>query len=83
MTEFVKKVSSKLSKLSNEQLERLIDTMNAENDTFDSIIESLSTGLIIVDKNWRLMQTNKAVERLLPLKVRAVLPFILPPKFPC
>ena len=52
MKDFVKKVSQKLSKLSQEQLENLIVSINNENDVLDSIMESLSSGLVIVDDDY-------------------------------
>ncbi|MBQ9538453.1 MAG: two-component sensor histidine kinase [Treponema sp.] len=70
MSEFVRKVSRKLSKLSPEQLERVMESVNGENRTLNSTIESLSTGLIIVDADFRFIKSNKAAERLLPFKKR-------------
>ncbi|MBQ5492195.1 MAG: PAS domain S-box protein [Treponema sp.] len=70
MKDFVKKVSQKLPKLSSEQVEQLIEDLKAEYDELDSIMESLSTGLIIVDADWHLELTNKAAERLIPFTVR-------------
>ncbi|MDD7015263.1 MAG: ATP-binding protein [Treponema sp.] len=70
MSEFVKKVQSKISKLSTEQLELLFDSINSKNSMFSSIIESLSTGLVIVDTKWRIFQKNKAADRLLFLNRR-------------
>ncbi len=70
MKDFVKKVSQKLSKLSQEQLENLIVSINNENDVLDSIMESLSSGLVIVDDDYKIIQTNKAAERLLPFRIR-------------
>lgn len=69
MKDFVRRISQKISKLSSEQLERIIDDLSAENNSFDSILESLSTGLLIVDSDWKLLQHNKASERLLPFSV--------------
>lgn len=66
MKGFVKRVSQKISKLSDEQVEQLIDAINEENDTLDSILESLSDGLVIVDEEWHLLQKNKAALRYLP-----------------
>jgi signal transduction histidine kinase len=66
MKGFVKRVSQKISKLSDEQVEQLIDAINDENDTLDSILESLSDGLVIVDEEWHLLQKNKAAMRYLP-----------------
>ncbi len=70
MKDFVKKVSQKLPKLSSEQVEQLIEDLKAEYEQLDSIMESLSTGLIIVDADWHLELTNKAAERLIPFTVR-------------
>lgn len=70
MKDFVKRVSQKIPKLSSEQLEQVIEALNAENDTLDAIMESLSTGLVIVDGSWHVQQTNKAAERLLPFAAR-------------
>lgn len=70
MKDFVKRVSQKISKLAPEQVEKIIDAINEENDTYDSILESLSSGLIILDKEYRIIQTNKSAERYLPFIVR-------------
>ena len=67
MSDFVGKVSEKLKKLSDEQVERLISTIQEENDIFDSILESLSAGIVVVDKSWHVIKLNKAVKRLVPL----------------
>lgn len=70
MSEFVRKISQKLSKLSPEQLERVIESVNGENKTLSSALESLSTGLVLVDGDFRLIRANKAAERLVPFKKR-------------
>lgn len=70
MRGFVRRVSQKISKLSSDQVEQLIDIINNENETLDAVIESLSTGLLICDVKWCLLQANKAAERYIPLKIR-------------
>lgn len=69
MKGFVKRVSQKIAKLTDEQVELLIDAMNEENSTMDAILESLSAGLVIVDEEWHVWQNNKAAERILPFTV--------------
>ena len=71
MNDFVKKVSSKITKLSKEQLERFIEDMSAQNDAINAIMDSLQTGLLIVDQQWNLLKANKAVDHLIPLKKRS------------
>ena len=70
MKDFVKKVSKKISKLSEAQLASLFEDLNSENDVLNSLVESLSTGLVIVDENYIIMQHNKAAERLIPFVSR-------------
>lgn len=70
MTGLVKRVSRKISKLSDEQVEQLFDALTEENEVLDSIFESLSTGLVICDEDYRIMQSNKAAERFIPFTVR-------------
>ncbi len=66
MNNFVKKASSKLSKLSDEQLEQLLESVMSQNNIFDSVMESLSSGIIILDPEWKIISLNKAAERNLP-----------------
>ena len=69
MSEFVKRVTQKLSKLSKEQLISLLKKSMADNEDFNSIIESLSIGMLIVDKNFVLKQYNAIVKSLLSFKI--------------
>lgn len=68
MTEYAKRISKKITKLPQDQVDRIIQSITEENDNLCSIIESLNTGLLICDKEWNLIQTNKAATRLIPLK---------------
>lgn len=68
MTEYAKRISKKITKLPQDQVDRIIESITEENDNLCSIIESLNTGLLICDTEWNLIQTNKAASKLLPLK---------------
>ncbi|MBR5965552.1 MAG: PAS domain S-box protein [Treponema sp.] len=70
MTSFNKSVAQKLSKLSDAQIQKLFSSISGERDTLSSIIESLSLGLVILDKDYKILLSNKAAERCLPLSVR-------------
>ena len=70
MKGFSKRASQMISKLPTEQVVQLVDSIVAENESLYSILESLNTGLIICDEEWKLMQVNKAAERYVPLKIR-------------
>lgn len=62
MRGYVKKIKQKAEKLSKEQLFSLMDNIVEENEVLYSIIESLSTGLLIVDNNFHLIQSNTIVK---------------------
>ncbi len=68
MQDFSDRVYEKLSKLSPGQIAQFFSTLKGQNEMFSSIFQSLSTGLVAVDKSWKTMQINNAAERLLPLK---------------
>lgn len=70
MSEYFRRVSEKVSKLTDEQVKDFLDDIAGENDMLDSILESLSTGLIIVDESYKVLLTNKAAERYLPFSIR-------------
>ena len=70
MKSFNKSVAQKLSKLSDSQIQELFSSISSERDTLSSIIESLSLGLVILDKDYKLLLINKAAERCLPLTTR-------------
>lgn len=70
MQEFSKRVSQKIEKLSSAQIQRILDDFCDKSELFDSIFQSLQSGLIIVDEDFKLIHLNKAAERYLPLKPR-------------
>ncbi len=69
MRGYVKRVSQKVNKLSNEQLISLLDDMVEENENLYSILECISAGLLIVDNDFILKQSNKIVESRLNFSV--------------
>lgn len=60
MHNYVKRVTTKASKLSNEQIEHLLNSVIQENEELNSMFESLSNGIIIVDNNFCIKQINNA-----------------------
>ena len=68
MTDFSRRVSQKIDKLSPNQIQQLVEDCYAQTEMFDAIFQSLPSGLIIVDENFCLTKINKADERYLPFK---------------
>ncbi len=69
MRDFFKRATSKISKLTPEQLEVLIDTMTEENETLQAVLQSLHTGLIVCNSDWLIESKNKAVSRYIPMSL--------------
>lgn len=67
MSRYVERVIDMLPKLSSEEVKRVLMEVVSENSMLDSLIESFSTGLILVDKKWRILQVNKAAKRILKI----------------
>ncbi|MGL4986623.1 MAG: sensor histidine kinase [Treponemataceae bacterium] len=67
MRKFIRRLSTKVSKLSTDQLQRLFNSLTNENETFNAVIESLSVGLIVCDKNGKLLFSNRVADRFIPL----------------
>lgn len=65
---FNKKFTEKISRLSIQQVENVVDDLVSENEALFSILNSLNTGLLICDENWKLIKKNKAVNRIFALK---------------
>lgn len=61
----VNRIIDMLPKLSAEEIQRVLKAVTSKNSMLDSIIESLSSGLILVNKSWNVLQKNKAANRLL------------------
>ncbi|MFC2289394.1 MAG: nitrogen regulation protein NR(II) [Treponema lecithinolyticum] len=67
MRGFVKRVTNKVSKLTPDQIQRLLNSINDENEALDAVLESLSTGLLICNSRWQPILVNKAAIRYIPL----------------
>ncbi len=67
---FNKTVSQRLDKLSSAQIQRVFSNLSAEHDLLLSIVDSVPTGIVIVDKDFRLLFANKGSKRRLPISMR-------------
>ncbi|MBD5413403.1 MAG: PAS domain S-box protein [Treponema sp.] len=65
MREHVNRISQRLQKLSPDQVKNIFKSVVTENEMLDSILESLSTGLIVVNMQWKILKINKIAERYL------------------
>lgn len=68
MRNYVKRINQKKDKLSREQLLSLLDDVIERNDILNSIINSLTTGVLIIENNFNLIRYNTAAESCLLYK---------------
>jgi two-component system, sporulation sensor kinase E len=67
MRGFVRRALEKLSKLDEEQIEQLLQTVAAENERLAVVLDSMNDGVIVTDEEHRVILVNKAAERMLPI----------------
>lgn len=65
MRNYVKRVSQKTDKLSKEQIVSLLEDLLDENNNLYSVLESISTGLLILDNDFYYTQSNQLADSLL------------------
>ena len=66
MRGYVKRVKQKAEKLSKEQVLSLLEDIVDENEGLYSVLESLSTGLLIINDDFQLLRYNQIAESWLP-----------------
>ena len=70
MRGYVKRVQQKAEKLSKEQVLALLEDIVDENESLYSVLESLSTGLLIINDDFQLVRYNQIAESWLPFSER-------------
>lgn len=70
MRSYVKRVKQKAEKLSKEQVLSLLEDIVDENESLYSVLESLSTGLLIINDDFQLIRFNQIAESWLPFSER-------------
>ncbi len=66
MRKFITRALGKLPKLDKEQIHYLITYLAKENDLLEVVLNSMTDGLVVLDKEYKIIFMNKAAERQLP-----------------
>jgi two-component system, sporulation sensor kinase E len=77
MRKFIHKALEKLGKMDHDQIRSLIVRMSEENDLLGMILESMTDGIIVTDRDHRIMLSNKSAERLFPFAMDDIMERIL------
>jgi PAS domain S-box-containing protein len=67
MRDFIKRALTKLYKLTPAQVEELLNLAAEEVSRLETVIDSLTDGILVLDENHCLVMANKFAERILPL----------------
>ncbi len=67
MRTFIERALKKLPKMTAEQITALLLSVAAENERLESVLDSLTEGLLVCDDRHDLVLLNKGAERILPL----------------
>ena len=67
MRKFLSRALSMIGRLDAEQIRTLVDELANENETLESSMHSMTTGVIVVDRNGIVSFANRAVKRIIPI----------------
>ncbi len=77
MKKFIQKALDKLGKMDPDQIRALIVRVSEENDLLGMLLESLTDGIIVTDREHRVMLYNKSAERLCPFAMDDIMDRLL------
>lgn len=66
MSKFVQKALLKLEKVDREQIATLLNQISHENESLRIVMDSLTDGVLVTDREGRLSLVNKSADRLVP-----------------
>jgi two-component system, sporulation sensor kinase E len=77
MRKFIHRALEKLGKMDIDQIRALIVRMSEENDLLGMLLESMTDGIIVTDREHRVMLYNKSAERLFPFSTDDIVEKVL------
>ena len=77
MRKFIQKALEKLGKMDREQIRGLIVRVSEENDLLGMLLESMTDGIIVTDREHKVMLYNKSAERLFPFSMDDIMERVL------
>jgi len=77
MRKFIQKALEKLGKMDTDQIASLIARISEENDMLGMLLESMTDGIVVTDREHRVTLYNKSAERLFPFSADDVMDKLL------
>jgi two-component system, sporulation sensor kinase E len=77
MRKFIQKALEKIGKMDPEQVGKLLLRIAEENELLAMVLESMTDGIVVTDKEHRTILYNKSAERLMPFAPEEILERVL------
>jgi two-component system, sporulation sensor kinase E len=68
MRKFLQRALDRIEKMDRQQIRRLVSDIATENELLEMVMESMSDGVVVTDKEDRILLVNKSAERMLPFE---------------
>jgi two-component system, sporulation sensor kinase E len=66
MRRFLQRALEKIEKMDRSQIRKLVSDIAGENELLEMVMESMSDGVLVTDREDRILLVNKSAERMLP-----------------
>ena len=66
MRKFLQRALAKIDKMDREQIRGLLEDVATESELLEMVMESMSDGVVVTDREDRILLVNKSAERMLP-----------------
>jgi PAS domain S-box-containing protein len=66
MRRFLQRALEKIEKMDRSQIRKLVSDIAGENELLEMVMESMSDGVLVTDREDRILMVNKSAERMLP-----------------
>jgi len=66
MRRFLQRALEKIEKMDRTQIRQLVSDIAGENDLLEMVMESMSDGVLVTDREDKILLVNKSAERMLP-----------------
>jgi two-component system, sporulation sensor kinase E len=67
MRRFLQRALEKIDKMDRTQVSKLVSDIAGENELLEMVMESMTDGVVVTDREDRILMINKSAERMLPL----------------
>ena len=66
MRRFLQRALEKIEKMDRSQIRKLVSDIAGENELLEMVMESMSDGVLVTDREDKILLVNKSAERMLP-----------------